>query len=171
MRLFYALWPDAAVQAKLGAWVRACHDLCGGRSVATEKLHLTLAFLGEVAAERYPALIDTARSIGTASFELAFDRVAYWRDSRIVHAAPGVVPEALSALAQELNGRLSRTGLRTEERSFAPHVTLLRDARRPPRSIALPPVVWRVGALSLVETIREQGKPAYRLRESWTLAG
>ena len=170
MRLFYALWPDATVQATLGQWARACHGICGGRRVATEKLHVTVAFLGEVADDRYATLIDSAASIGAAGFELVFDRVAQWRHSRIVYAAPGVVPAALATLACDLSERLSAAGLRTEERPFAPHVTLVRDARRPPSGVEFASVVWRVRALSLVETILQDGKPAYRLRESWTLA-
>ena len=169
MRLFYALWPDPTVQATLGQWTRACHDICGGRSVATEKLHVTVAFLGEVADDRYARLIDIAASIGASDFELDFDHVAHWRHNRIVYAASRVVPAALSTLACNLTQRLSMAGVRTEKRPFAPHVTLLRDARRPPRGVEFASVVWRVQTLSLVETILQDGNPAYRLRESWTL--
>ena len=169
MRLFYALWPDAAVQATLGQWAHACRDICGGRSVATEKLHVTVAFLGEVADDRYATLIDIAASLDAEGFELVFDHVAHWRHSRIVYAASRVVPAALSTLACNLTQRLSLADLRTEKRPFAPHVTLLRDARRPPRGVEFASVVWQVHALGLVETILQDGKPAYRLRESWTL--
>ena len=171
MRLFYALWPQPAVQATLGEWARACHPICGGRTVATDKLHVTLAFLGEVAEAHYAAVVDIGASIRAAQFELVFDGVGYWRSSRIVYAAPSTAPQTLSVLASALSERLSAAGLRTDKRPFAAHVTLLRDARRPPGGAAFAPVIWGVGALNLVETTRHDGKPTYRVRESWTLAG
>ena len=170
VRLFYALWPDAAVQTTLGEWGHACHALCGGRRVSTEKLHVTVAFLGEIAEARYAALMDIGAAVGAGAFELMFDRVGYWRHGGIVYAAPRATPQALAILTQDLAQRLAAAGLRTEERAFAPHVTLLRDAKRPPRAVAPPALEWRVGALSLVETVHRDGKPAYRVRECWTLA-
>ena len=169
MRLFYALWPDDAVQETLGQWANACHGICGGRRVAAGKLHVTVDFLGEVADDRYAALIDTAASLGASGFELVLDHVAHWRHNRIVYAAPSAVPAALAALARDLTQRLSLAGWPIDARPFAPHVTLLRDARRPPRGVEFASVAWRVRALSLVETTRHEGKPVYRLRESWTL--
>ena len=135
-----------------------------------EKLHVTVAFLGEVADDRYASLLEIGGSIGGAGFELAFDRVAYWRRSGIVYASPSHIPERLSDLARVLTQRLAAARLRIEARPFVPHVTLLRDARRAPRATGFEPVRWRIEALSLIETLREDGKPAYRVRESWTLA-
>ena len=169
MRLFYALWPDTAVQRSLAAWGRDCHRVCGGRVVAAEMLHVTVAFLGEVADDGYATLLEIGGSLGSAGFELVFDRVAFWRHSGIVYASPSRIPEPLAALALVLSERLAGAGLRIEERPFAPHVTLLRNARRSPRDIGFAPVIWQAQALSLIETLRQDGKHAYRVRESWTL--
>ena len=138
--------------------------------LAAEKLHITVAFLGEVADDRYSSLIEIGGSIDGAGFELVFDRVAYWRRSGIVYAFPSHIPDPLCNLALALAQRLAAAGLRIEARPFVPHVTLLRDARRAPRATGFEPVSWRTEALSLVETLLQDGKHAYRVRESWTLA-
>jgi 2'-5' RNA ligase len=69
-----------------------------------------------------------------------------------------------------LTERIAGAGLPIERRAFLPHVTLLRDAKRAPPQVQVAPLVWQVGALHLVETIRREGKLAYRVRESWTLS-
>ena len=171
MRLFYALWPDAEFQDALGRWAAECQDACGGRRIATQKLHVTVAFLGEVAAQRYATLLEIAASIHASAFELVFDRVGHWRHNGIVYAAPRDTPEALRTLVRGLTERLGDAGFRTEAREHAPHVTLLRDVRRRPRRAGYPPLAWRVEALTLVETLRRDGKPVYEMRERWTLSG
>ena len=171
MRLFFALWPDPAVQHALGEWARACHRMCGGRSPATDRLHMTIAFLGEVDATRYASVVRIGGAVGAAAFDFVLDRIAYWRRTGIVYAAPSVVPAALSALATDLTERLASAGFPADERPFAPHVTLLRDAKRAFRGAAFAPLAWKIAALSLVETTRADGKPVYRVLESWTLAG
>ena len=170
MRLFFALWPDQGLQHAMGDWVRSAHCVCGGRKIPDEKLHVTLAFLGEVEAARYSSLVDIGSAVSAATFELSFDRIAYWRHNRIVYAAANGIPAALATLAGALTERLGGAGLPIDRRTFMPHVTLLRDAKRAPPQAETGPLVWRVGALSLVETIRRQGKHAYQVRESWTLA-
>ena len=169
MRLFYALWPEAVVQQTLGAWAGECRGACGGRRIPAEKMHVTVAFLGEVASERYSILTAIGHALRTEAFDLVFDRVAYWRNSRIVYAAPSRVPNALAGLADNLKARLAAAGFETDDRPFAPHVTLLREAARAPREVSVAALAWQVGALTLVETLREDGKLAYRIRERWTL--
>ena len=51
-RLFVALWPNAAVRKALAACRDACTWPAGAAVVATPKLHMTLHFIGEVAADR-----------------------------------------------------------------------------------------------------------------------
>jgi RNA 2',3'-cyclic 3'-phosphodiesterase len=172
MRLFYALWPDPTIQRALAEWARSCHGLCGGRAIPAEKLHVTVAFIGEVRVECFPQLIDIggAAAASVAACDLTFDRIAYWRHNRIVYAAADAIPAALATLACRLNERLADAGLPHERRPFIPHVTLLRDARRAPGTAQIDPLAWRVRALQLVETIRPQGKHGYHVRESWTLA-
>ena len=64
MRLFFALWPDEGVRAELARWTRALHAACGGRTTRADKLHLTLAFLGEVTSSIPRFVLGRARVRG-----------------------------------------------------------------------------------------------------------
>lgn len=52
MRLFFALWPSPAAAERLASAATDAAARLGGRPTRLETLHLTLAFLGEVADER-----------------------------------------------------------------------------------------------------------------------
>ena len=55
VRLFFALWPDSAMQAKLAAWAKQAAGR--GRAMRQENIHLTLAFLGATDVSHVPDLI------------------------------------------------------------------------------------------------------------------
>jgi 2'-5' RNA ligase len=137
--------------------------------IPAHNLHATLAFLGEVDAPGYHALLDMASSLRQRRFELVFDRLDYWRHNAIVCATAGVIPARLSALVGALREQLQARGFRTEDRTFSAHVTLLRCATLTGALRPVSPLTWAVGALSLIETTRDEGKLRYRERQCWTL--
>jgi 2'-5' RNA ligase len=168
MRCFFALWPVSALQHALSHWGVLCQRVSGGRSVPAERLHLTLAFLGEVEPDRYRLLLTAADAVRCAAFDLCLDRVAYWRNSRVVFATADAVPPVLSDLAARLGEQLAKAGFPIERREFVPHVTLIRDARRAPVGVEVAPLVWSADALALVETLRGERKLSYRILQRWT---
>ena len=169
MRLFFALWPDGAVRRGLAGWARSCHAACGGRSLSPENLHVTLAFLGDVKAERYSALLQIADTVRGSGFELTLDRIEFWRRNRIVCAGAGRVPERLAELARNLVFHLEMAGYCVDTRNYVPHVTLLRDVKRAPASLEVAPLTWTVSTMTLAETLRSNGKLTYRRLQCWTL--
>lgn len=162
MRLFFALWPDERVRAALALTAAECRDRCRGRPIPPANLHATLAFLGEVEPFRLSALVDLAERIALESFEVALDRLGYFRRSRIVYAGPSCVPPPLLALAAAYASALAAGGFRVDERAYAPHVTLLRDARAAPPAAEMAPLLWRVRHIVLVESVRDRDGPVYR---------
>lgn len=154
-RLFYALWPDAAVHAALLAHQRAWRWPAGVSLTRPERLHLTLHFLGELPAALLPALAD-ALPRGGEPFELRLAQPALWRGGLAVLLAEQV-PPPLRALHAGLGEALQALGLSTDPRPFAPHVTLARRARHavPPGQVE--PVVWPARGAVLVESVRPQG--------------
>ena len=162
MRLFFALWPDERVRAELSRWSERCRPVCGGRPTRVANLHATLAFLGDVDPARLPALVRIGTRSRSAAFELCLDRVAYWPRNRIVHAGASQPPQALGALARSLNMHLGEAGQRVDQRPYALHLTLLRDAHAPPDIRVIEPVLWRVSHMVLVESVRADGGQVYR---------
>lgn len=128
VRIFFALWPDTAGRCGLAAWQAALKAHCGGREMKPDGLHVTLVFLGSVAADRLEALKLAAEEVAGECFELTLDEARYWEHNHILYAAPGVVPPQLVKLvcALEKNLTLHRFGF--EKHEYKPHVTLLRNA-------------------------------------------
>jgi cytosine/adenosine deaminase-related metal-dependent hydrolase len=69
---------------------------------------------------------------------------------------------ALLELQRRLADWLGRSGFRLEARRFAPHVTLVRRARRARVERTIAPVAWRVRELRLVRSDRDAGGAVYR---------
>lgn len=171
MRVFFALWPGAATAAALHARARALRTACGGRVMRRDTIHLTLAFLGDVAISRLDALETVAQAVRGERFVLELDRIGNWHGNRILWAGCAQVPAALPAVAEELGAGLRAAGFELEARAFNPHVTLVRNALRSPQDTTAPPLRWPVASFVLVASEREAGGAHYRVLGRWPLDG
>lgn len=168
-RLFFALWPDEAVREQL----RAAQDAMprrGGRPVHVEDVHVTLAFLGQVEAERRACMEAAAGRVRGAPFDLVIDRQGYWPRPRVAWCAPSAIPDPLRELVQGLNGALRPCGFEPERRPYSPHVTLFRDSRAVPEGALARPVRWPCRDFVLVATSPVPGGPRYQVLARWPLA-
>lgn len=163
--MFFALWPDEAARAALYELALALKADAGGRLTRAAKLHMTLVFLGDVARARVAELERIAQAVATNAFAMRIERTGYWSRQQIVWAAPQVVPAALSQLVAALEAGLRAAGFQLEDRAWQPHITLLRDARRPSIS-QCDATDWPVNDFVLVESARGE----YRVIGSWNLA-
>ncbi len=171
MRLFFALWPDATTRNELAATAGQMKKVCGGRSPPAGNLHLTLAFLGNIAASRLPELRVVADGVIAEPFELDLARTGYWRAQRLAWAAPLNCPPALTSLHDQLTDALRLRGFHTERRAFKPHVTLLRDAVPPPTpsNAGMMPLHWPVRDFVLVCSEPVPQGVRYRVIGTWRL--
>ena len=145
-RLFIALWPDARVRAALSARRDAWQWPPGAAIVNADKLHATLHFIGQVAAQQVDAVRD-AIALPFTPFELTLREPAVWRGGIAVLESDA--PAALLDLQVRLGLALDALGLPVEQRPYRPHVTLARKARGavPPGAT---PVSWPVHDFALV---------------------
>jgi 2'-5' RNA ligase len=169
-RLFFAAWPAPEIQQALGKRAQELKRDCGGRAIQAGNIHLTLVFLGDVDRARREQIDTLAGSISARRFELAVDRVEYWRHNRIVWAGVERCPEALQGLVAGLERALAAEKFRIEGRPYAPHITLLRDARRSPAHAALPGIVWPVARFALVESVAQERGRVYQVLREWPLS-
>jgi 2'-5' RNA ligase len=142
MRLFFALWPLRETALALERWAQALE----GRRTPADKIHLTLAFLGEADAEK---AAGAARRVQAAAFRLPLEEAGYWGHNKIVWAGPRAAPGELVQLAASLQLELYKDSFILERRPFAAHVTLVRKAA----AQALPPlprIEWPVKEFALV---------------------
>lgn len=169
-RLFFAAWPAPDIQRALGDLARDLQHECGGRALPPRNIHLTLVFLGDVARERVPELEALSEKVAAPPFDLAIDRIDYWRHNRIVWAGVARCPEALRSLVEQLERGLSFAGFRLERRQYAAHITLLRNARRAPADASIKEAVaWPVLRFALVESAPLDRGRVYKLLRDWPL--
>jgi 2'-5' RNA ligase len=168
-RLFLALWPDEAVRRDL-IQVREWLEGFNGLPMHPEDLHVTLVFLGAVAAQRQACVEATADAIRARPFELSVDRFGFWPRPRILWCGPGETPDALGQLVRDLQKGLEGCGFQPERRPFAAHVTLARKAREIPCPELERPVLWPVREFVLVASRPGGNPPRYEVLRSWMLS-
>ena len=153
-RVFFALWPNNAERAALAAWQGPLMQLCGGRPTPADKLHNTLVFLGDIEIERLETLKLAGQEVGGAGFQLEFDVARYWGHNHIVYAAPDFVPAPLNQLVLALEQSLHHHHFDFDQRSYKPHVTLLRHAHWTDSPLPeMKPVIWQIPDFALVQSV------------------
>ncbi len=137
-RLFVAGDLGAATRADLADQARRCARDTEGRPTPSEKLHLTLAFLGPVPVHAIPAVADAVgracRGYGPiTTHQLGTAGIPGTERSRIVAAVLADPDGRLAGLAADVAQRMRPLlpGFRSAE-PFWPHITLVR-LRRPAR--------------------------------------
>lgn len=170
MRLFFALWPDAATQQYWQETLAPYLAPLGGRRLPARNLHLTLAFLGEVRGDRMNELLRLGNDLDTPAVALRFDRIEYWKKPGLACLRPDETPPALTRLAGQLATGLQLAGFAVEARAFKPHVTLLRNVAVPAASLPVWPVLeWQAPALALVRSRVDVDGSDYAVLHRWPL--
>jgi 2'-5' RNA ligase len=162
-RLFLALWPDPAVRHQLREW-RDLWDWPGGAApVNTDKLHLTLHFLGNQPSDALPALLD-GLAVPMTPFRLELGVAELWHNG-IAVLSPVSPPQALLDLHAALSAALPGVGLQPEARGYRPHVTMARRARGAEVPQSGPAIDWQIDHYTLVESRPGNGGGYTVLRE------
>ena len=167
-RLFFALELPSAVQKQIVQW-RATHfPEDAGRPVAADNLHQTLAFLGEVSAEKQRALAALAGRLRQHGFTLTLDDAGQWLRSRVVWLGTRQPPRGLLQLASMLRAQAARSGCYQSPQPFHPHITLWRDARQAV-PIPAPGCRWTfpVNEFVLYESSFSRGRTRYTALERY----
>jgi RNA 2',3'-cyclic 3'-phosphodiesterase len=133
LRLFLALWPGDDLQSAIASWQRQWAWKAHAALIKTERLHLTLHFLGDVAADRLPRLTRCLR-VAWEPFELTLGHGEVWPNG-VAALRPDEAPAPLLQLHETLRRELVALDVPVEERAYKPHVTLARRANgsKPPQ--------------------------------------
>lgn len=137
MRLFVALEIPSDVRENLAAFLEDLRGWCEPlgdnrvRGVRPENLHVTLKFIGEVAAARLNAIRNALSAVhALAPLELRFRGLGFFPDAK--HPTTlwtGLeAPAKLIELAGDIDRALETQGIPREKHAFVPHLTLARFA-------------------------------------------
>ena len=133
-----------------------------------EKLHVTLAFLGNVDVELHAKSIEVLAqtAAATAPFDVRFDKVGAFpheRKPRIVYVGAREQGREFRMLCARLRGAYAELGFTFKDDAVA-HVTVARvkDPRGPLPLVEVGPVTLRVNALTLFESLHDKEKNTSR---------
>lgn len=128
-RLFFALWPDNRQRDRLRDVINSVAKTVEGKVVDRRDWHITLVFIGEFPENRVPYLLERAAQIKVEPFRLSFDRLEFWPRPKVASLCAATVPPELQAIVDALNNVLLDLGLKPEDRTYRPHITVARNAR------------------------------------------
>ena len=171
--MFFALWPPETVARQLAGIAADFSQAAGGRPTRRETIHLTLAFLGDVAVERLPELQRVAGEVHGGPFELKLDRFGVWQHNRLFWAGCAAPPTALGEVAGAVKQHLlvANFAVADAKRPFVPHVTLVRKLSRLDGEVPVADVPsWRCVEFVLVRSRLSEKGSAYELLARFPLA-
>lgn len=155
IRCFVALQPDGAALERLDRLAHEEHArLPAARRMRRENLHLTLAFIGALDAERAREVAARLAAEPPTLFDWSLDTVGAFGGARVLWV--GGADAQLDALAAWARRLLDGLDVQYDRRPFVAHVTLLRNvpretARHAARRLE-PPIAWHAGAPVLLES-------------------
>lgn len=170
---FFALWPDRAVRRRLASAAARLPLGEGGAAyrVRPERLHLTLAWLGEIDSVRVDAARRAAADIELPGFMLRIDRIGHFAGPNAQWLGCSRMPSGLARLKAELDRALLGYGLPVAAEPFVPHVSVQRNVRVPAAATA-EVIDWPVTEFALLRSARSGGRAdGYRVVERWGLDG
>ncbi|MDF3829070.1 MULTISPECIES: RNA 2',3'-cyclic phosphodiesterase [unclassified Pseudocitrobacter] len=170
-RVFFAIEIPTKIQRQIVRWRADNFPDDAGRPVAAANMHITLAFLGEISAEKQAALATMAGRIRQPGFTLHLDDAGQWLRSRVVWLGTRQPPRGLLQLANLLRAQAARSGCYQSPQPFHPHLTLLRNtAHAVP--IPAPGFHWEipVSEFVLYESNFINGRTRYTPLQRWTLS-
>ena len=160
-RLFFALWPDDRQRDRLRDHISPVAKLVEGQHVYRGSWHVTTAFIGDFEERRIPDLLARAAEIQVEPFRTRFDRVEFWPRPRVACLVGATVPVALEQLVTSLNGVLAEFDVPIEDRTYRPHITVVRRANRFETQRLAQPADVEWSGFELIESISQPGGARY----------
>lgn len=169
-RLFFALWPSDDLREQVARGVAPALEGRRARPVPSANFHITIAFLGSIAAGKLPAVIDAADQVDGEPFELTLDRLESWRAAHAVCMTISMIPPALAAVVERLRFSLLARRVAADQKPFRAHLTVARDWREGGLDQPVGPYRWPVTEFVLVESTLRPGGSQYHVVRAWPLA-
>jgi len=167
-RVFFALWPNATARERIAALAHEVVGKAGGRAPRPENIHLTVAFVGNVASDRQAKLkrIGAAAAGSVPPFTLELDRLGTFHHEGIAWLGADILPPALEDLVFALRQGLAAEVFPVERRLYRAHVTLARRCGAV-ATTRIAPIAWRVDRLTLNASLLRPSGSLYRELAAW----
>lgn len=130
LRTFFAVEIDKQARERAGDWIRKLAAVNADvKWVASENLHWTLKFLGDVPAVDTPRIIEAVSQAvaGFGTFDLELRGLGAFPNARrpqTIWVGAGQGTDKMTDLHGRVDTALKKLHFRPEERRFVPHLTL-----------------------------------------------
>lgn len=161
-RIFFALWPDDRQRDRLRDVINSVAKTVEGRAVDRRDWHVTLAFIGAFPESQLPGLLERAAEIPVEPFRLGFDRLEFWPRPKIACMVGSTVPPELQDVIARLHVLMQDFGVIPEDRTYRPHITVVRNARTFPTERLTQRALTEWSGFDLVESLPGPGPARYR---------
>jgi 2'-5' RNA ligase len=139
MRIFLALDIDPEIRRRLAQFMDGVRGFApNARWVSAESLHITLKFIGEWPPEKLEDLKQALAGVCSRPAEITFSGTGFFptsKSARVFWIGIQAGPE-LASLAGAVDAATSALGVDSEERAFAPHLTLARTGSGRPQRMS-----------------------------------
>ncbi|WP_165475074.1 RNA 2',3'-cyclic phosphodiesterase [Legionella yabuuchiae] len=166
-RYFFALYPNETTAEYLEKQAKKLIHEESCSIVPKSKLHLTLAYLGNVPPDFVQEAMRIVASIKIKQFDLNLNTVGAWLRAKVLWLGSDSPPDELITLVAKLNRQLISAGFKPEKTPFIPHITIARkwDISIEPKKIK--PFTWSVAEFCLVKSITASNSTRYEKVASW----
>jgi 2'-5' RNA ligase len=168
LRLFFAAAPDPVAREQIAAASQSL-SLEPGARIPRKNYHMTLAFVGDVAASQLPVMLKVGAAQKERAFSVTFDAFEYWPKPGVIVAAAHLIPAELHRLWRQLHHELAEHVGTLESERLRPHVTLARKVSQPPVLQAMSAFDWRVRDFCLMRSDTSGIRSAYTVVDTWPL--
>jgi 2'-5' RNA ligase len=139
MRLFVALDIDAEIRGRIAQFVDGVRGFApDARWVSAESLHITLKFIGEWPPEKLEDMKRALAGVRGQPAQITFSGTGFFptpKSARVFWIGIQAGPELLP-LAGAVDAATSALGVESEQRAFAPHLTLARNGSGRPQRVS-----------------------------------
>jgi 2'-5' RNA ligase len=174
MRVFVGFPVPAVEREELERWAEQTFAAVPGtRVVPAGNLHVTVAFLGSIAAARVPEVAAAVREAGVGRQRARFAAERYRATRGVGMLVLRDLDGSGTELALDVQARLEALGAyRREPRAWLPHVTVARWKERPTRVRTYVPVMEIVPSeIAVYLSVLRVGGAQYDVLESAALGG
>ena len=161
-RIFFALWPNDRQRDRLRDVINSVAKSVEGRAVDRREWHITLAFIGAFPESQLPKLLERAAEIPVEPFRLGLDRIEFWPRPKIACMVGATVPSELQDLIERLHSLMQDFGVVPENRTYRPHITVVRNARTFTTERLSQRAVTEWSGFELIESLPDPGPARYR---------
>jgi RNA 2',3'-cyclic 3'-phosphodiesterase len=140
-----------------------------GRPTQPRDFHVTVLFVGEVAVEQLPLVMDAPQEIRVPPFELVLDEIDTLSPANVLCLLAARAPRELLALADGLRFSLLARQVKPKPQVLRPHLTLARKLEGRITMRPLASYCWTVTDFVLAESTVTSRGSEYEIIGRWPL--